>query len=116
MVDDTLPQDDRIEADAVTILDELVRRAVSMGASDIHLEPKRDRLQIRFRVDGEMVEQGRTGVEVGLQLISRVKVLARMDIAERRMPRCCSQSRMSVPKNGDRFSHRSNRADDRPKK
>jgi len=45
------------EGDAVRILDELVLRAVNAGASDIHLEPKRERMQVRFRVDGSMAEQ-----------------------------------------------------------
>ncbi|HQP34199.1 MAG TPA: hypothetical protein PLI95_03435, partial [Polyangiaceae bacterium] len=43
--------------DAVTILDDMIRRAANIGASDIHLEPKRDRMQVRFRIDGTMVEQ-----------------------------------------------------------
>ena len=72
--------------DAVGILDEIVRRASTQGASDIHLEPKRDFLQVRFRIDGGMVEQRSVPWEVAPQLISRIKVLARMDIAERRVP------------------------------
>jgi general secretion pathway protein E len=75
-----------LEGDAVAVLDELARRAVSMGASDIHLEPKRDFLQVRFRIDGTMVEQRSVGAELAPQVISRIKVLARMDIAERRVP------------------------------
>ena len=49
--------------DAVAILDELVRRAANLGASDIHLEPKRDRMQVRYRIDGTMVEQPAIGME-----------------------------------------------------
>jgi general secretion pathway protein E len=75
-----------IEGDAVVILDDLVRRAVRFGASDIHLEPKRDNLQVRFRVDGSMTEQGTVASDVGGHIVSRIKVLARMDIAERRIP------------------------------
>jgi general secretion pathway protein E len=74
------------EGDAVRILDELVLRAVSAGASDIHLEPKRERMQVRFRIDGGMVEQNGVSTETGLQIISRIKVLSRIDISERRMP------------------------------
>jgi general secretion pathway protein E len=74
------------EGDAVLILDELVRRAMALGASDIHLEPKRDNVQVRFRIDGAMVEQRGLSVEVAPQITQRVKVLARMDIAERRVP------------------------------
>jgi general secretion pathway protein E/type IV pilus assembly protein PilB len=46
------------DLDAVHVLDHLVRRAVAVGASDIHLEPKRDGIRVRYRVDGVMVNQG----------------------------------------------------------
>src|SRR5579862_4233320 len=74
------------EQDVVGLLDEIVRRAVIKGASDIHLEPKRDRTSVRFRIDGAMVEDGGLAPDVSQQVVSRVKVLARMDIAERRVP------------------------------
>jgi general secretion pathway protein E/type IV pilus assembly protein PilB len=80
------PGDAPIEGDAVVILDELVRRAIRFGSSDIHLEPKRDNLQVRFRVDGGMTEQGVVTPEVAVQVVSRIKVLSRMDISERRIP------------------------------
>jgi general secretion pathway protein E/type IV pilus assembly protein PilB len=80
------PVNTGIEHDAVILLDELVRRAVIKGASDIHLEPKRDRTLVRLRIDGAMIEEAPLHVEVATQLVSRVKVLARMDIAERRLP------------------------------
>ncbi|WP_437301331.1 GspE/PulE family protein [Sorangium sp. So ce426] len=74
------------ELDAVKVLDHLVRRAVSMGASDIHVEPKRDGIRVRYRVDGVMVAQGQIPIEIAPSLTSRVKVLARMDMTERRLP------------------------------
>src|SRR5258706_9390140 len=80
------PGDAPIEGDAVVILDELVKRAARFGSSDIHLEPKRDNLQVRFRIDGTMTEQGIITSEVAAQVVSRVKVLSRMDISERRIP------------------------------
>src|ERR1700759_5722269 len=75
-----------LEQSAVLVLDEIMRRAVKAKASDIHLEPKRDRLNVRFRVDGEMVEEQSVPPAIALEGVSRVKVLARMDIAERRIP------------------------------
>ena len=62
-----------LEQSAVLVLDEIVRRAVRAKASDIHLEPKRDRLNVRFRVDGEMVEEQAVPIEIALEVISRVK-------------------------------------------
>ncbi len=78
------PLDDALGA--VEMLDEVVRRAVLAGASDIHLEPKRDYMQVRLRTDGEMAEVARIPPETALQVTTRIKVLARMDIAERRLP------------------------------
>ncbi len=75
-----------LEQGAVIVLDEIIRRAVRSKASDIHLEPKRDRLNVRFRVDGEMVEEQSVPLDIAPEVVSRVKVLARMDIAERRVP------------------------------
>ena len=77
---------DHLEQGAVIVLDEVVRRATRARASDIHLEPKRDRMNVRFRVDGEMMEEQSVPLDIALEVVSRVKVLARMDIAERRMP------------------------------
>jgi general secretion pathway protein E/type IV pilus assembly protein PilB len=77
---------DHLEQGAVLVLDEIIRRAVRAKASDVHLEPKRDRLGVRFRIDGEMVEEQAVPLDVALEVVSRVKVLARMDIAERRLP------------------------------
>ncbi|MBX3222448.1 MAG: type II/IV secretion system protein [Labilithrix sp.] len=87
-----------IEQGAVLVLDEIVRRAVRAKASDVHLEPKRDRLNVRFRVDGEMVEEESVPVDVALEVVSRVKVLARMDIAERRLPQ---DGQLTLSPNGE---------------
>jgi general secretion pathway protein E/type IV pilus assembly protein PilB len=74
------------EGDAVQILDEIIATALKLGASDIHLEPKYERMQVRLRVDGRMLEQKRIAGDIGVQVVSRVKVLSRVDISERRMP------------------------------
>jgi len=74
------------ELDAVQVLDHLVRRAVAMEASDIHIEPKRDALRVRYRIDGVMVAQGQLPLDIAPPLTTRVKVLSRMDMTERRTP------------------------------
>lgn len=74
------------DGDATVVLDEIVRAAVNVAASDIHLEPKRDRMQVRLRVDGTMIDHRPIANDVSPQVIGRIKVLARMDIAERRLP------------------------------
>jgi type IV pilus assembly protein PilB len=70
---------------AIGVLDYLIMRAIHLRASDLHLEPMQKRLRVRVRVDG--VLQGLTDLPADFapQLISRVKVLAGADIAERRL-------------------------------
>jgi general secretion pathway protein E len=75
-----------VEGDAVQILDAIVRLALRERASDIHLEPKVDQLKVRMRIDGAMVDVQGISNAVAPQIISRVKVLSRMDISERRLP------------------------------
>ncbi|MDF2693815.1 MAG: Type fimbrial assembly, ATPase PilB [Labilithrix sp.] len=87
-----------IEQGAVLVLDEIIRRAARAKASDVHLEPKRDRLNVRFRVDGEMVEEQSVPLDIALEVVSRVKVLARMDIAERRLPQ---DGQLTLSPNGE---------------
>jgi type II secretory ATPase GspE/PulE/Tfp pilus assembly ATPase PilB-like protein len=80
------PRFEPITGDPVVLVNELVRLAVNQRASDIHLEPKHDLMQVRLRVDGSLVDVQPIGLSVASNVVSRVKVLAKMDIAERRMP------------------------------
>jgi general secretion pathway protein E/type IV pilus assembly protein PilB len=75
-----------VAGDAVVLVNELVRLAVAQRASDIHLEPKHDMLRVRMRVDGALVDVQPIAQSVAPNVISRLKVLAKMDIAERRNP------------------------------
>ncbi len=75
-----------VEGDAVKLLDQIIRLAVAERASDIHFEPKHDKLQVRLRVDGALAEVQGIEPTAGTQVVSRIKVLAKMDIAERRLP------------------------------
>ncbi len=60
--------------------------AVRQGASDVHIEPHEDRLRVRFRVDGMLYDQPAPPRSMETALVSRIKVMARLDIAERRLP------------------------------
>jgi general secretion pathway protein E len=75
-----------VTGDAVVLVNELVRLAVAQRASDIHLEPKHDKLQVRLRIDGTLVDVQPVSLAVSANVVSRVKVLAKMDIADRRLP------------------------------
>lgn len=73
------------EAPVIRIVDQLVARAVELRASDIHIEPLPDLLRIRYRVDGVLREIDGPPARLAMAVISRVKVLAKLNIAERRL-------------------------------
>jgi general secretion pathway protein E len=86
---DLLDNDDA--APVIRLINALVAQAVQQGASDIHLEPTGDSgaadgMAVRLRRDGVMEEVLRLPAEVAPMLVSRVKVMARLDIAEKRLP------------------------------
>jgi len=72
--------------DAIGLTDEILRFAVLRQASDIHIEPRKAGLRIRLRVDGQLEELRRLPTSRQNGLISRIKVLSGMDIAEKREP------------------------------
>lgn len=73
-------------APAVAFVQKMLGAAVRLGASDIHVEPGDSRLEIRFRLDGRLLRQADPPAELGQAIIGRIKVLAGLDIAERRLP------------------------------
>jgi type IV pilus assembly protein PilB len=71
---------------ATWLLESYIKKAFKAKASDIHIEPTKDFLRIRFRIDGVLREMGKERIEVLSPLASRIKVLARLDITETRKP------------------------------
>jgi type IV pilus assembly protein PilB len=69
----------------VQTVDYLIVRAVQMGASDLHVEPQQDRVRVRVRVDGVLTHLTDLPGELSPQVVSRFKILAGADIAERRL-------------------------------
>ncbi|MEM0986501.1 MAG: type II secretion system ATPase GspE [Pseudomonadota bacterium] len=74
------------DAPIVRLINALIAEAVRTRASDIHVEPFEDRLSVRLRVDGVMREVLTPPRRVAPLLVSRIKVMARLDIAEKRVP------------------------------
>ncbi len=74
------------EAPVIRLVNQLIARAVETQASDIHLEPFEDRLRVRYRHDGQLQEAESQPPHLTAAVISRVKIMARLDIAERRLP------------------------------
>ena len=74
------------EAPVIRMVSELIGRAIDLKASDIHLEPFDEGLHVRYRVDGEIYRSELISPQHGAAVSSRVKLMAHLDIAERRLP------------------------------
>ena len=72
------------DAPIVRLCDQIISEAVQLRASDIHIEPFEDRVRIRYRIDGHLVEREALAKRFQGALLSRFKILAKLDIAERR--------------------------------
>ncbi|GHK08464.1 hypothetical protein ECZU01_24420 [Escherichia coli] len=82
--EDLLESDDN--APIIKLINAMLAEAIKEGASDIHIETFEKSLVIRFRVDGTLHEMLRPGRKLASLLVSRIKVMARLDIAEKRVP------------------------------
>lgn len=89
----------------VKIVNILINEAIASGASDIHLEPQEGHLRLRYRVDGDLMEKSQIPAKLMPQIISRIKVLASMDIAEKRKP---LDGRFTIRNNGKEVDLRVN--------
>ena len=74
------------EAPVVRFVNKLMVDAIRRKASDIHLEPYEKDFRVRFRIDGMLHDMGHPPISLAPRIIARVKVMSRMDIAERRVP------------------------------
>jgi len=77
---------DQSDAPIVIYINKLLLDAIKRGASDLHFEPYENDYRIRFRVDGVLHEVARPPVSLAGRIAARLKVMARLDIAERRLP------------------------------
>ncbi|MBI5894487.1 MAG: Flp pilus assembly complex ATPase component TadA [Desulfobacterales bacterium] len=74
------------EAPVIRLVNSILSQAVRDGASDVHISPEKDRVQVRFRVDGKLHEVPAPPKSMHLLIVSRLKILANMDIALSRIP------------------------------
>ena len=79
-------QSDADEAPVVRFVNKILLDAVKKGVSDIHMEPYEKNFRIRYRQDGMLYSVASPPANIATRIISRVKVMSRMDIAERRVP------------------------------
>ena len=73
-------------AQIIKLVNLIVTQAVNGRASDIHIEPMERLVRLRYRIDGELVEQNPIPLQIRAQITSRLKIMAGMDIAEKRKP------------------------------
>lgn len=74
------------EAPVIRLVNLIIQRAVELRASDIHIEPFENRLKVRYRIDGVLNEGESPPVNLTAAVISRIKIMAKLNIAERRLP------------------------------
>ncbi len=88
--DERLSLDDLIakaeEAPVVKLAELIIKQAIEDRASDIHIEPFENRMTIRYRIDGLLYETPPPAKQMFLALVSRIKILSKLDIAEKRLP------------------------------
>ncbi len=87
---ETLEPEDLMEADddapIIRLINALLTESIKVNASDIHIEPFENRMRVRFRVDGMLREILQPPGNIAPLVISRIKVMAKLDIAEKRLP------------------------------
>ena len=91
------------EAPVIRLVNQLINQAVELKASDIHIEPLEDHVRVRLRIDGELRAIAPIGKPMQAGVISRVKILARINIAERRLPQ---DGRIKLPVRGREIDFR----------
>jgi len=74
------------EAPVVKLVDLIIRQAIDERASDIHIEPFKDKISLRYRIDGKLYEIPPPARHLHMPIISRIKILSKLDIAEKRLP------------------------------
>ena len=85
------------EAPIIKLLNQLIGRATDQNASDIHIEPMEDHVLVRHRIDGSLQVSERLTKQVQQGLVSRIKILAKLNIAEQRLPQ---DGRIRLPVRG----------------
>lgn len=76
----------RHQSPIIQLLNLILTEAIQQGASDIHFEPSENGMRVRYRIDGVLQNRHAPALDYQLQLLTRIKVMAKLDIAEHRLP------------------------------
>lgn len=74
------------DAPAIKFVDAIIKEAIPLQASDIHIEPRENKVVVRYRIDGDLVKRAEFPIESYSSVCARIKIISNMDIAERRIP------------------------------
>ncbi|MDD4125471.1 MAG: GspE/PulE family protein [Eubacteriales bacterium] len=85
-IDGLQDEDDVINNPAVRLVDSIIKEAIPSRASDIHVEPFSSAVKVRYRIDGSLRDRAEFPIEAYSAISARIKILANMNIAERRIP------------------------------
>jgi type IV pilus assembly protein PilB len=96
-------EEDNSDAPVVKLVSLIITEAVQLRASDIHIEPFEDRIRIRYRIDGRLVERDNPPRRLLGAILSRIKILSKLDIAERRR---CQDGRIKLTADGKDYDLR----------
>ena len=96
-------EDDVINNPAVRLVDSIIKEAVPYRASDIHIEPFEKNVRVRYRIDGDLQERAEFPIEAYSAICARLKILAGLNIAERRIPQ---DGRINMVIGGKEFDFR----------
>jgi type IV pilus assembly protein PilB len=91
------------DAPVVKLCNLIIQEAVSLRASDIHIEPFADRVRVRYRIDGVLVERDSPPRRLLAPMLSRIKIMGSIDISEKRRPQ---DGRIKMPMNGKHYDLR----------
>jgi type IV pilus assembly protein PilB len=91
----------RADEDVIYFVEEILQEAVVQNASDIHIEPYEKNVRVRYRIDGCLQEKNRFTKEISERMTVRIKILAKLDISERRLPQDGSWSQQIAGKRID---------------
>jgi type IV pilus assembly protein PilB len=88
VIDTQLPTDESVEIEGpiIKIVNGILIKAIKLGASDIHFEPYEKIFRVRYRIDGVMRREMALPIQIRNAVVSRLKIMARLDITERRLP------------------------------
>jgi type IV pilus assembly protein PilB len=95
--------DNESDAPVVKLVNLIIQEAVGLRASDIHIEPFADRVRVRYRIDGVLVERDSPPKRLLAPMLSRIKIMASIDIAEKRRPQ---DGRIKMTLNGRHYDLR----------